>query len=89
MQITWTTAADANRKFAGQMCFGAGSEGTRFLMPHMHPVNDTKATKCIAEAIERIAGHAIDTFDASFDQGLHHQIGHGSAHFNFSTFLRL
>ena len=80
VQVARAAAAGAHRELAAEMRLGAGSEGAGLLVAHMHPFDGVGSAQRIADAVQRVAGDAVDALDARRLQGLDDQVGTGSRH---------
>jgi hypothetical protein len=76
MQIAGAATSRAHGKFPDKMRFRAGRKRRRFLVPHMDPLNLLVCANRVRNAIERIAGNAINLPDSCFGKNIHQQIGY-------------
>src|SRR5271165_4459635 len=63
VQISWPTAARANREGAGQVSLGTGCECGNLFTTDMQPFDFALATNGIGKAIEAVAHDAVDSLD--------------------------
>src|SRR6516164_8972161 len=70
MQVAGPAAAGTDRKFAGQMRFGASRERCHFLMTHMHPLDLALPANRIGQAVEAVADDAVNPLDADGRESL-------------------
>ena len=80
VQVARAAAAGADGELAGQVRLGAGGEGAGLLVPHVDPVDRLGAAQRIGEAVQRIAGDAVDASHAGGLQGLDDEVGAGASH---------
>jgi hypothetical protein len=74
MEIAGSAATSANRQLACQACFRSGCEGGGLFVPHSNPPQSLAYTHRIANSIERIARHAIDSSHARGCQNFRTQL---------------
>ncbi len=56
------------------MRFRSGGKGGRFFVACMHPLHVPSGANGVCDAVERIAGEAVDSPDARIRKNLHQQI---------------
>jgi hypothetical protein len=78
VEVAGAAAPRADGDLARQVSFRAGCEGRRLFMAHMDPVDRLLPAQRIGEAVQGVAGHAIDAPHAGEAQGFGHQIGNRS-----------
>ena len=64
VQIAGPATSRADGQLSGQRGFGSGSEGSRLLMSHTHPLDAIAHPDRVGDAVERIARHAVDALYA-------------------------
>src|ERR1700761_7790319 len=80
MQIAGTAAAGAHGKVAGEMSFGPRRESGSLLMAHVDPIDRFSSPQRIGNAVEGVADHTVDAFDASLLEGFNQVFGCSLAH---------
>ncbi|SVK54523.1 Uncharacterised protein [Acinetobacter baumannii] len=80
MQVAGAAGTGAHRQLAGELGFGAGGEGGHLFMAGAQPSDGAHAVQAVAEAVERIAGHAPNAFYAGLIQRFGDQCGYGLLH---------
>src|ERR1700688_3096405 len=76
MQIPRAATSRANGQFPREMRFRAGGKRRRLFVSHMDPLNLLVCTNRVRDAIERIAGNAVNLPDSRFGKNIHQQICH-------------
>jgi hypothetical protein len=74
MQVAWAATSRANGQFPREMRFRAGGKRRRLFVSHMDPLNWLVCANRVRDAIERIAGNAVNTPNSSFGKNIHQQI---------------
>ena len=64
MQVSGAAASGAYRQFAGEMRFRARRERGCLLMTHMNPLDLLVGANRIGDAIERVAGDAVNSLNS-------------------------
>ena len=80
MQVAGPATAGTHRQFAGQMRFSACGKGCGFFVAHVNPLDLLLAAQRVGKAVQRIADHAIHTFNAGLLKSLGDEIGYCSGH---------
>ena len=66
-QLAAQTASDA-----GEVGFGTGGEGGGLFVADVHPFDGAVFAQGVGEAVERVAGEAVDALDACVLQTFDH-----------------
>jgi len=80
VRISRAAASGAHCEFPGEVRFRAGRKGGRFFVADVNPLHGTALAENIGNAVERIAGNAIDAFDARLGQGVYKKFSNGLVH---------
>ena len=74
VQIARTATPGADCQASREMGFGARSERTGFLVPHVNPLQAPTRVDGIDDPVQRVAGHSINALNARFHEYIHNQI---------------
>jgi hypothetical protein len=77
VEIPRAAAACAYGEIAGQLGFGAGREGSHFLVAHVHPLHLLVVMNGIHDAIQGVANDPINSADARIYQRLYQMFSYG------------
>src|SRR5882724_6811564 len=70
MQVAGTAAAGAHRQLAREVGFRSGGKRCHLLVPHVGPFELLRFPDGIRDAVERVAGHAVDPPYACFRENV-------------------
>jgi hypothetical protein len=60
VQMARSRTAGADAQLAREVRLGAGGKGTHLLVAHLYPCHVVVAENCICEAVQGVAGYAVD-----------------------------
>jgi hypothetical protein len=80
VQVSGTAASGAYSQFAGQMRFRARRERPCLLITHADPLDILAGANRIRDAIERVAGDAVNSLNARSHENVDQQVSHSLCH---------
>src|SRR6202022_407366 len=74
MQISGTAAPGAARQAPRKMRFRSSSKRCRFFVSHMNPLDLLLRSNRVRNAVERVAGNAVNLTNSCLSENLHQQV---------------